>query len=95
MTLAQFYDHFCHQVPLQYIVPLVIGIEIRTDHFIQAGQSHLIYCSQNFQEIVITPTSLETFGFDPDVDCLLLPQKIQGEMTEHCQIVVSMAGANA
>ena len=60
-----------------------------------AGQSHLIYGSQNFQEILITPTCLETFSFNPDVGGLLLPKKIESQVTEHRQIVVSMSGANA
>ncbi len=43
----------------------------------------------------MTPTGLETFGFDPDFGGLLLSKKIEGEMTEHRQIVVSISGANA
>jgi hypothetical protein len=42
---------------------------------------------QNFQEIVITPPSLETFGFDPDFGGLFLSKKIESQLTEHPQIV--------
>ncbi len=61
----------------------------------KAGQSHLIKPSQNFQEILLAPPSLETFGFDPHVGALLLSKKIESQMTEDRQIVIRMTDANA
>lgn len=42
----------------------------------------------------MTPTSLETFGFDPQFGGLLVSKKIQREVAKHRQIVVSMADTN-
>ena len=58
------------------------------------GQSHLIDSLKNLQEILITPSCFEAFGFDPDFGGLLVAKKIQCEMTEYHQIVISMSHAN-
>ena len=59
------------------------------------GQSHLIYPSQNFQEIFIAPASLETFGFDPYFGSLLVSKQIESQVTEYREIVIGMTSANA
>jgi len=46
--------------------------------------------TQTYHLGVKFPTSLETFGFDPDFGGLLASKKIQGEVAKHHQIVVSM-----
>ena len=43
----------------------------------------------------MTPTGLETFGFDPHVSGLLVSKKIQSEVTKDRQIVVSMTDTNS
>ena len=48
------------------------------------GQSHLINPSQNFQQILIAPASLETFGFDPQFGALLVSKQIESQVTEYC-----------
>ena len=59
------------------------------------GQSHLINPSQNFQQILIAPASLETFGFDPYFSALLVSKQIESQVTAYRQIGIGMTSANA
>jgi hypothetical protein len=51
--------------------------------------------SQNLQEILMAPTRLETFGFDPQFGALLVSKQIESQVTEDRQIVVGMSRAKA
>ena len=43
----------------------------------------------------MTPSGFKTFGFDPHFGGLLLSKKIEGNVTEYRQIVVSMPDTDA
>jgi hypothetical protein len=45
-----------------------------------SGQSHLIHPIQNVLEIVVIPTSFETFGMDANPRRLFLTEQIEAHM---------------